>query len=344
MRIRKWLYPFGIIYGGIMAVRNFLYDAGLLQSTSFPKPVILVGNLSVGGTGKSPHVAYLIELLQSRFKVATLSRGYGRSTKGFLKASSQSTAEDVGDEPLMYHLRFPDVAVYVCEDRRKALHRIMEDDQSPQLVIMDDGFQHRRVEPSFKILLTTFQQPFTNDYMLPAGNLREPRSGYWRADCIIVTGCPNHLTADSQNTLMASLQPLPHQRVFFSSIHYGNPVSFGGQGITDISKSDHCIAFAGIANPASFFQHVQSRCGQFESVSYPDHHAFDRTSLIKWVSGHDSSVVFVTTEKDFVRLKSKGLLDVFNGYHACYIPITIALDPQDAFNQMIMEHLEAFES
>ena len=344
MKKRPWLLPFSLLYGSVMAVRNFLYDAGLFSSTSFEKPVILVGNLSTGGTGKSPHVAYLVEMLRSQYKVATLSRGYGRKTKGFIAATSGSSAYELGDEPMMYHLRFAEVQVFVGENRAAALERIFNGSEIPDVVVMDDGFQHRSVDTSLKIILTTYQDPFTVDYLLPAGGLREPKSGYWRADCIIVTGCPDAMEESEMQDWLASIKPLPHQRVFFSKMVYGDAVSFGGLPMESNRAFTNTVAFAGIANPAAFFKHVASLSETSNNISYPDHHDFQRQELLRMVADTTNQTTFVTTEKDYVRLKSNGLLEVFQQSRACYIPITIQLNDALAFEKLIAEHLQAYQA
>lgn len=344
MKKRQWLLPFSLLYGAATAVRNFLYDAGLFRSASFEKPVILVGNLSTGGTGKSPHVAYLVDFLLSNYKVATLSRGYGRETKGFIAASSGSSAAELGDEPMMYHLRFADVGVFVGEDRAAALKRIFSGPSTPDVVVMDDGYQHRSVDASFKILLTTYDDPFTADYLLPAGGLRESKSGYWRADCIVVTGCPDALDEKERLRWLEIIKPLPHQQVFFSKMVYGDAFSFGGKTLESDRKFTNAVAFAGIANPAAFFKHVKSLSANKSEIIFSDHHHFQRQELMDMVAGASDQTTFVTTEKDFVRIKSNGLLDVFQHTRACYIPISIQLSDAPAFDKMIIEHLQAFEN
>ncbi|MFM7766604.1 MAG: tetraacyldisaccharide 4'-kinase [Bacteroidota bacterium] len=342
MKKRQWLLPFSLLYGAATAVRNFLYDAGLFKSVLFEKPVILVGNLSTGGTGKSPHVSYLVDMLRSNCKVATLSRGYGRKTKGFIAASAGSNAAGLGDEPMMYHLKFPDVQVFVGEDRAAALKRIFNGSNVPDVVVMDDGYQHRSVDASFKILLTTYNDPFTADYLLPAGGLRESKSGYWRADCIVVTGCPDAQDDQERQRWLDSIKPLPHQQVFFSKMVYGDAVSFGGKELGSDRTYTNAVTFAGIANPAAFFKQVKSCSENTTEISFPDHHNFLRQELVSMVASASDQTTFITTEKDYVRLKSNGLLDVFQSVRACYIPITIQLNDATAFEKMITEHLQAF--
>ncbi|MFM7900881.1 MAG: tetraacyldisaccharide 4'-kinase, partial [Bacteroidota bacterium] len=246
------------------------------------------------------------------------------------------------DEPMMYHLKFPDVQVFVGEDRAAALKRIFNGSNVPDVVVMDDGYQHRSVDASFKILLTTYNDPFTADYLLPAGGLRESKSGYWRADCIVVTGCPDAQVDQERQRWLESIKPLPHQQVFFSKMVYGDAVSFGGKELGSDRKYTNAVAFGGIANPAAFFKQVKSCSENTTEISFPDHHNFLRQELVSMVASASDQTTFITTEKDYVRLKSNGLLDVFQSVRACYIPITIQLNDATAFEKMITEHLQAF--
>ncbi|MFM7079296.1 MAG: tetraacyldisaccharide 4'-kinase [Bacteroidota bacterium] len=342
MNWRMLLFPFSILYGMVTAVRNFLYDGGVLRSASFEKPVILVGNLSMGGTGKTPHVEYLIRLLQDRYRVATLSRGYGRQSKGFQLAGADASSAQLGDEPFMYHRKYPNIQVAVCVNRGAGLQRLFASTDGCEVVLMDDGYQHRSVTPSLQILLTPHGSRFTQDHVLPMGNLREPRSGYWRADIIMVTGCPQGLTENEKHTIIEEIKPLPTQHVFFSRIAYASPVAFSNSSDT-IDSNSEVVAFAGIAHPGTFFHHAATLGKSLHTYTYADHHRYTANEIQRIINSHPSNTVFVTTEKDFVRLQSDGLLSLFAKHSACYVPIQIQIDRQDAFHAMILKHVAGIQ-
>ena len=211
---RIFLFPFSLIYGFIIVVRNFLFDKDIIKSVSFNFPIIAVGNLSVGGTGKSPMVEYLITLLKDKYKVATLSRGYKRKLKGYVLAQAHTTAIEIGDEPMQFHSKFPDVAVAVGEERIVAIPQLLQDCPETNVIILDDAFQHRVIKPGFNILLTEYDNLFTKDFFLPAGNLRDQKSSYKKADVIVVTKCPFNLSKEEKDTIKKEIDPLPHQKVF----------------------------------------------------------------------------------------------------------------------------------
>ncbi|MEL6943865.1 MAG: tetraacyldisaccharide 4'-kinase, partial [Bacteroidota bacterium] len=221
--VKILLAPFSLLYGLGISIRNVFYQNGVLKSVEFNIPTISVGNLSVGGAGKTPHVEYLIRLLKDYINVATLSRGYKRKTKGFMLVNPKNSAEGVGDEPLQYKRKFPDIVVAVGESRTMAIPEIMSKAPNTQVVLLDDAFQHIAIKPSLNILLTEYDHPFSEDYLLPSGRLREWRSAYQRADTIIVTKCPFDLTLEAKEKMLHKLQALPSQKVFFSYYQYGNP-------------------------------------------------------------------------------------------------------------------------
>ena len=226
--IRNIAIPFVPVYYAITSLRNTLYDLGVIKSVSYDFPVICVGNLSVGGTGKTPMIEYLIHLLKDDFKVATLSRGYKRKTKGFILADTFSTAQTLGDEPFQFYNKFKnDILVAVDTDRKNAIKELMQLDSLPEVVLLDDAFQHRKVKAGFNILLTTYSNPYFNDFVLPTGNLREPRNGAKRANVIIVTKCPSHLSETEKSKFLKAIDPEENQYVFFSSIDYSNEIVSG---------------------------------------------------------------------------------------------------------------------
>src|SRR5436190_16710825 len=222
--LRKILFPFAVLYGFITGIRNFLFDKNILKSYSFDLPVLAVGNLSVGGTGKTPQIEYLIRLLSSRYRVATLSRGYKRKSEGFVLANESSNAEILGDEPFQFFRKFRDIQVAVDADRKNGIEQLLAQPEKPEMILLDDAYQHRRVKAGFYILLTAYGDLYADDFILPAGNLRESRSGAKRADVIIVTKCPKNLSVAEQEKIKKKLAPKVGQDVFFTFIDYDEKV------------------------------------------------------------------------------------------------------------------------
>ena len=302
MSARKILYPFSILYGGVMRVRNKLYDRGILPSQSFDLPVIVVGNLSMGGTGKSPMVEYLTHLLKKDHKVATLSRGYRRKTKGYILLSGNEPATEVGDEPLQFKYKFPDVVVAVDEVRTHGIAELLKEDPKPGVVLLDDAFQHRSVAAGLYILLTSYQKIYRNDLVLPAGDLREPVSGAKRANVIVVTKCPADLSLEEQMEIIKKLKPTPEQEVFLSSIEYSETV-FGRNNslkLKELQKTPFTLV-TGIANPKPLVDHLQELGLIFEHKAYKDHHNFTEAELREL----QHQELIITTEKDYMRLKNE---------------------------------------
>lgn len=328
--LRKLLFPFALLYGLVTAVRNFLYDKGIFTANRFDIPVIAVGNLSVGGTGKSPQIEYLIRLLSPHYKVATLSRGYKRKSKGFVLADAHSSAEMLGDEPYQFHLKFPDVMVTVDANRSHGIQRLLP--SKPEVILLDDAFQHRKVKAGFYILLTAYNDLYADDFMLPMGNLRESRSGAHRADIVIVTKCPKSLPGSEINAIREKLRLNATQQLYFTYIDYDDQV-FSAQGSmpTDIMKKNEKIMIAGIAKPAPFFAYLR-REGDLE-LTFPDHHAFSDADVAS-IKAAAAGRHIVTTEKDYVRLKDYSLEKLY------YLPIKSAfISGSDNFDQAILDYV-----
>ena len=300
--LRKLLFPFAILYGFITSIRNFLFDKGILKSTSFNLPVIAVGNLSVGGTGKTPQIEYLIRLLSDKYKVAVLSRGYKRTTEGFILADENATASSIGDEPFQFYSKFPNIQVAVDANRKNGIENLLQLSNKPDVILLDDAFQHRKVKAGFYILLTAYDDLFCDDYILPFGNLREPSSGKKRADMIIVTKCPNDLSELAQQKIREKLKV--KQPVFFTTIQYDDYV-FGNDSQLLVSQiqSESKVLVAGIAKPKLFFDFLQSE--KDDTLVFPDHHHFSRQDCEQILAKANGRKI-ITTEKDFVRLN--GLL------------------------------------
>lgn len=305
--IRFLLLPFALLYGAVVWLRNKLYDQNVFKSTAVNMPIICVGNLSVGGTGKSPMVEYLLRLLKDEVKIATLSRGYKRKTKGYVLANERTNALEIGDEPMQFHLKFPEVTVAVGEERLEAIPQLLHDRPDTQAIILDDGFQHRAIKAGLNILLTDYNNLFTRDFFLPTGDLRDERSSYKRAEIIVVTKCPAALTEQERREIEEEIKPLPHQQLFFSTIEYGIPYHIlHPQQEYQLHKQLEVLLVTGIANIEPLKEHILSNSYTYEKVTFSDHHIFsidDLKEIRKRFSKMDHpSKIIITTEKDAVRL------------------------------------------
>jgi tetraacyldisaccharide 4'-kinase len=304
--IRILLFPFSLIYAVVVRIRNWCYDSRILHTTSFNLPIICVGNVAVGGTGKSPMVEWLIRVLQNQFAVAVLSRGYKRKTQGYALAGATTTALDVGDEPMQFHLKFPNVAIAVGEQRIEAIPQLLHDRPETRAIILDDAFQHRAVKAGLNILLTDFSNLFTRDWWLPSGDLRDARSSSRRADIIIVTKCREDLTEDERRSIAAEIAVSSGQQLFFTSIRYGDPYHITRLETTVIDEQTEVLLVTGIANPAPLKRWLGDRAGAFDEMAYSDHHIFsidDLQAIFRRFMGlTGGKKVILTTEKDAVRL------------------------------------------
>ena len=300
--LRKILFPLAFLYWLITFIRNWLYDKDIFKSSSFNIPIIAVGNLSVGGTGKTPQIEYLIRLLSENYKVAVLSRGYKRTTEGFILADEKATASSIGDEPFQFYSKFSNIQVAVDANRKNGIENLLQLSNKPDVILLDDAFQHRKVKAGFYILLTAYDDLFCDDYILPFGNLREPSSGKKRADMIIVTKCPNDLSELAQQKIREKLKV--KQPVFFTTIQYDDYV-FGNESKLLVSEiqSETKVLVAGIAKPKLFFDFLKNETD--EALVFPDHHHFSKQDC-KQILAKANGRKIITTEKDFVRLN--GLL------------------------------------
>jgi len=337
--LRLLLFPFSIIYDLITRIRNHLYDIGHKSSFRFDVPVISVGNLNAGGSGKTPMTEYIIRLLSSNYKVATLSRGYGRRSKGFRIANKKDDATTIGDEPYQMFLKFGhNIAVAVGEDRAYAIPNILHEYDDIDCIILDDAFQHRAVNPRFSILLTEYSKPFTKDYVLPAGNLREARKGASRADVIVVTKCPVTIANETINSLTADIRKYTGDKpVFFTTVRYGDLVPFGNLPL----PSGKIILVTGIANPAPLYDYLKTRFEIIKHFHYGDHHSFTDTDVndIHFEARQMSDASILTTEKDMVRLKTFASV---REHHWFYIPIeTEFLKNGSEFDSLVGNQIKA---
>lgn len=328
--LRLLLFPLMPLYYFATWVRNKWFDLGLLRSTSYEVPIVCVGNLSTGGTGKTPMVEYLIRLLNTEYRVAVLSRGYGRKTKGFVLASESKTHLEIGDEPLQYHSKYTNITVAVDEKRAHGIDNLLQMDVPPEVVILDDAFQHRYVSAQLTILLTSYQQPFYNDLILPTGNLREPRLGYKRADVIVVTKCPDTLSDKEKRSIISKIKPLKNQTVFFSKIKYSNQVVDGKGNIHSLESLNPFTLVTGIANPNPLVAYLNHKNLKFDHIRFADHYNF-RPKDFETLAAKGT---ILTTEKDFVRLRDSSLLRTNKVY---YLPIEFALDDHETFNSRLKQ-------
>ena len=299
--LRKILFPFAVLYGFITGIRNLLFDKGILKSYSFDLPIIAVGNLSVGGTGKTPQIEYLIRLLWPKHKVATLSRGYKRKSEGFVLADETSNAEILGDEPFQFFQKFKSIQVAVDANRKNGIEQLLSQSEKPEVILLDDAFQHRKVKAGFYILLTSYGDLYADDWMLPTGNLRESRSGAQRANVIVVTKCPPKLSVEEQENIKSQVEIISNQQLYFSSIAYDDFVFSGNKtlAVKEILNSDKLL-LAGIAKPEPFFAHLKQTSDT--CLTFPDHHHFEGKDILE-IKQQAQNKIIITTEKDYVRLK-----------------------------------------
>lgn len=303
---RVLLLPFALLYGFIIIIRNWLYDRDVLKSASFGLPLICVGNLSVGGTGKSPMVEYLVLHLKNRFKVATLSRGYKRKTKGYALANENTTAIEIGDEPMQFYRKFPDVPIAVGEERLDAIPQLLQDRPRTQAIILDDAFQHRAVHAGLNILLTDYGNLFTRDFFLPTGDLRDAPGSYKRAQIIVVTKCKADLSIKEKNEIIKEIRPYPHQKIFFTCISYGTPYHITQRNIMFLDEQTEVLLVTGIANPRPLKRFLEERIATYYMMSYNDHHIFTiddwRDIKARFEKIDAEKKIILTTEKDAMRL------------------------------------------
>ncbi|HET8839243.1 MAG TPA: tetraacyldisaccharide 4'-kinase, partial [Flavobacteriaceae bacterium] len=328
--LRKLLFPFALIYRGILFARNKLYDIGWISSKSYPFPVICVGNLRVGGTGKSPMIEYLLCLFGKNQPVAVLSRGYKRSSKGFFLLKGTETAKQVGDEPLQFKRKFPWASIAVDEKRQHGIETLRELSYPPEVVLLDDAFQHRKVRAGLSILLTSYGDLYSDDSALPVGNLREPKSGAKRADIIVVTKCPLDLSVEKQNEIRNKLNPEKHQSLYFAGIQYSAKVTNGVSDIPVENLKDFTLV-TGIADPRPLIDFL-GKSKIFEHKKFSDHHNFTPSELEML----RKEKLIVTTEKDFMRLKSE-----LKREQLFYLPIQMELiGTENGFENEIKEFVE----
>ena len=327
--LRYILFPIVPIYYLVTWLRNVFYDIGIFKTKAYNFPVIAVGNLSVGGTGKTPMIEYLITLLKDNKQIATLSRGYKRSSEGFYLADESANAKTLGDEPFQFYRKFKkDIQVAVDADRQNGITNLIQQETAPEVILLDDAYQHRKVKAGFYILLTTYNNLYTNDWVLPTGNLREPKAGAKRANCIVVTKCPDNLSDIDKESIIKSIKPKVNQSVYFSTICYANAV-FSEEKKLSLNAVKDFTLVTGIANATPLVNHLKKEGLHFDHLEYKDHHDFTAQDMELF----KSKSLIITTEKDYVRfLPFEALKDkVF------YLPIEVSMDNTNAFKAEILE-------
>jgi tetraacyldisaccharide 4'-kinase len=345
------LYPLTLLYGMSVWIRNRLFDYKFIKSNEYTLPIISVGNITVGGTGKTPHIEYLIRLLKYEFKIATLSRGYKRKTSGFFLGSLTSSAEEIGDEPRQLKQKFPEIAVAVDGNRHRGINKLLKLEQGLNTILLDDAFQHRHVTCGLSILLVDYNRPISSDFLLPLGRLREPASERLRADVIIVTKCPKVIKPIDKRLLEKELIMFPYQKIFFTTIEYSEPEPVFRGSTKPISfeslkqLNPALILLAGIANPELLKEHLQVASSQIKSLIYPDHYNYtarDMHELIETFSSSSAQNKFIiTTEKDAMRLQHFTALEEEIKAAMYYIPIHVEFLENEGknFNHLITNYV-----
>ena len=348
IKINDWLLPFSWIYGSIVRFRNWLFDMGLKKSKSFSIPIISVGNITVGGSGKTPHVEYLIRLLHDKAKIAVLSRGYKRKSHGYVLAEESTTMPEIGDEPFQMHQKFSDIYVAVDAKRARGIENLQNDEVSKDVdvVLLDDAFQHRYVKPGINILLVDYHRLIIYDKMLPAGRLREPLSGKNRADIVIITKCPKDLKPMEFRVLTKAMDLYPFQKLYFTSIDYDTPKGVFEEKQIELDKLQdyHVLLLTGIASPKQMEHDLKPMTKDITNLSFGDHHSFKGKDIDRINDAFESMPeprIIITTEKDAVRLKeTEGLYEkVKSNMYELPIKVSFMLDQQDNFNEKIISYV-----
>ncbi len=352
---RKSLQPLAWLYGAGVNFRNFLFNKNILKKRNFPIPVICVGNLTVGGTGKTPHIEYLIRLLAPKYRVAVLSRGYKRSSRGFRIVESNSRVTEVGDEPLQLKRKFPDTMVVVDGNRVKAIEKLLtiEKEERPEVILLDDGFQHRYVQPSLTILLVDSNRPVFEDKLLPAGSLREPLKEKERASMVIVTKCNPDMQPIDFRIYTNGLNLFAYQDLFFTSFQYGMarplfPELQEEEYVLDDLRKKHVFLVTGIASPQPLADKLEHKTYNLYTRFFPDHHAFSEEDILEVremvasVDVDEDEKIILTTEKDATRLRELPFLEEEMKRMLYYLPIRVSFveeNDKELFNQKILKHV-----
>jgi tetraacyldisaccharide 4'-kinase len=350
IKINEWLLPLSWLYGLGVGIRNTLFDLGILKSRSFDVPVISVGNITVGGSGKTPHVEYLIRLLHNKYRVAVLSRGYKRKTKGYILADENSTMSDIGDEPYQMHTKFKNVSIAVDRNRCNGIERLTNDEptKDTDVILLDDAYQHRYVKPGINILLVDYHRLIIYDKLLPAGRLRESKEGKTRADIVIVTKCPKDLKPMSFRVLSRAMDLFPYQQLYFTCLKYGDLHALfnnSKRSLTDIKPNEHILLITGIASPEQMLEDLNPYCKNITPMKFRDHHQFNMDDVEKINSTFammQTPRLIITTEKDATRLENiEGLSEeVKNSIYTLPVEVQVMLDQQEKFDEVILSYVQ----
>jgi len=347
------LLPFSLVYGIVIAFRNILFDAGILSSTEFNLPVISVGNISTGGTGKTPHVEYLVELLKDNYKVATLSRGYKRKTRHFILAGTDSTVKEIGDEPVQIKQKYPEVQVAVDRKRVHGIQQLMEKVRDLDVILLDDAYQHRYVNPGLSILLIDFNRPITEDKLLPAGRLREQAYERRRANIILITKCPERLKPIERRLIVKTLKLYPFQHLFFTKLRYKEPVPVFMEenqplNLKEIKASKPCILMVtGIVSPRLYKKHLRSISTRITEMTFCDHHIYTDKDILRIIQVFEelqgTDKLIFTTEKDAMKLRSFTTLPEPIKKRMFYVPVGIEFLNEETrnFNTQIQNYVRS---
>ena len=342
--MRILLLPIAFLYHIVLSIRHKLYDWHILKSLRFEYPTIGVGNLNLGGTGKTPTVEYLINMLRDKYLVATLSRGYGRKTTGFRRADSNCTYEDVGDEPLQYFRKFPDIQVAVDEDRLNGVRQLIWGKKTPDVVLLDDAFQHRSIKAGYNLLLTDYRHLYCDDFLFPAGTLRDIKSAAKRADIIVVSKSPKTMDGSEKQQIIKKLKPKEYQKVFFSYLEYAPllPLNEAAKKIST-ENADSVLAFCGIANPKPFVEELKKHHKNVDFLHFADHHAYtenDINAILNRFEGlAGEKKIIVTTEKDAVRLTNSPYFCQFETAPLYALPVGVRFHEEEKFNEEILNYV-----
>ena len=345
--MNRLLAPLSWLYAIVLNFRHWLYDAGILKSRSFSVPTICIGNLAFGGTGKTPHTEYLIKLLKDKANVAVLSRGYGRKTKGYILAKHDTGYEDIGDEPLQYHLKFNDIYVAVDENRCEGVENLMAFAPDTDVILLDDAYQHRKIKPGLNILLTEYYNTYAKDMLVPAGRLRDVKSAAKRADIIIVTKSPRVLLPYDKRDLMGLIKAKPYQKIFFTYIDFQEltPITSAARA-TNLQDMKSVYLFCGIANPYPLEDHLKRKYNTLITNYYDDHHCFTDEDIDVIIDGFNSVIgknkILVTTEKDMMRLTKASYLNKLDNVPLFIIPIEVRFNDkkeEEIFNNLVLEYV-----